>query len=846
MSTASETREFRTLWSLILGQWNAVRPCWFAAALVLATCAAIIGAGQMRDILEYTIDRREGAWWILWPAFFLYFEAALLSVTAWSFTRAALTLHYPFTERAAEAKFLRRWLPAILGVAVPIAISIGFLLRAGAALNFNLLQGSFDAPSFAFAVKFFGNALGFALLAFGLLVLFAARRRVIEARFEQGKALGAGTHFWLFVLVAHGLILLVWFLAAPVGGPRTVGPGGIVLAAVASWIAVGTAFIMFISRRTGPPILAFLIVVAALFSLWNDNHAVRTIEAETADREPYEARVWRWLIERRTDILAERTQPYPVVFVSAEGGGLRAAYVAGAALAQLEDETQCRFSEHLFAASGVSGGSLGIAAFLAARADKRDELCDAPITQSAYQTSNRLLDLGRTRREASSFRDVVEDFLAQDHLSSALAGMLFVDLPLRFNPVPGANVPDRAWFIEKSWERGWRERSSDDADLFTRDVSAVADEAGPVGKAGPVVNFATVSVKSGRQWGVSNVDIDRRDWERRRDLIRVIDPAHADEPSRTVTLASAAHMSARFTYISPAGTVTWRDCVFEDSAGEPRMAEAANGACQRLSETSSDIKILKRRDRFVDGGYFENSGAAALERMMQDFENVVTITCADKQSFQRLMPENVRAALGPAMVRAARNLPCLSDRLDLTVLAINAQIGVFNADKRAAFAEDLETAEVVDGLFSETVSPLFAILSTRQARGRDAVEDLQFALEARRSRFEQGVTVADPVVYKNEMRQLAQSRTARVARTWRRNYEVDTRFATQFCTADQLKTQLEGGFHEVRLTFRRSEAERRQVPLGWLLSRSSTRTINTALRADCGLAGLSAVISRAN
>src|SRR5262249_53572571 len=71
-----------------------------------------------------------------------------------------------------------------------------------------------------------------------------------------------------------------------------------------------------------------------------------------------------WL-EKRPDKENYRDSAYPVYVVSAQGGGMYAAYQTAIFLARLQDLCPS-FRHHLFAISSVSGGSVGSATFVAA------------------------------------------------------------------------------------------------------------------------------------------------------------------------------------------------------------------------------------------------------------------------------------------------------------------------------------------------------------------------------------------------------------------------------------------------------------------------------------------------
>ncbi|MFB1486514.1 MULTISPECIES: hypothetical protein [unclassified Thiocapsa] len=104
--------------------------------------------------------------------------------------------------------------------------------------------------------------------------------------------------------------------------------------------------------------------MALVFGIWNDNHAVRVGEGldSTPQRPtPVEQLVAAWQQERAGSAVA----PESVVLVATSGGGTSAAYWTASTLAYLEQTFAAPFTERLFAVSGVSGGSLGAATYVA-------------------------------------------------------------------------------------------------------------------------------------------------------------------------------------------------------------------------------------------------------------------------------------------------------------------------------------------------------------------------------------------------------------------------------------------------------------------------------------------------
>ena len=277
--------------------------------------------------------------------------------------------------------------------------------------------------------------------------------------------------------------------------------------------------------------------------------------------------------------------------ISADGGGLRAALFTAEALSFADDITCGEFGEHVAAASGVSGGSLGIATW----AVMRQEYKKLPLTNGwvpwgwckevrveenqepggtilgqpgAAATEHSLnLDLAKlSTLQQDPFGSTpltarVLATLTQDHLAPVLARMLTVDA------LPFGGAPQRGQALLQSWQNAaldvlWHGQSGNmDFRAFAmplRDVTA-----GVVQKQ-PVLLFTATAVETGDRIVFSNSN----------------DSGVAAEhlAPLTVPIGVAALNSARFPIISPSGS-------------------------QQVGERSLHL---------VDGGFFDNSGAATL------------------------------------------------------------------------------------------------------------------------------------------------------------------------------------------------------------------------------------------
>ena len=136
------------------------------------------------------------------------------------------------------------------------------------------------------------------------------------------------------------------------------------------FVGVGTVA-AYLSSRFRLPILGGSVVFALVlgFTGISDNHGIRLTDKKAATAElpplPVAQAFSSWFAARLPAIeAASKEHPYPVVIVASAGGGIRAGYWTSYALARLQDDVP-QIRDHMLGLSGVSGGSLGIAAFTA-------------------------------------------------------------------------------------------------------------------------------------------------------------------------------------------------------------------------------------------------------------------------------------------------------------------------------------------------------------------------------------------------------------------------------------------------------------------------------------------------
>ncbi len=698
----------RDRWLYLRKHLKLVAPCWLAAAATVVMSVAMLHPQTVDALAALAEDRGMLSGRHLAVALTLI----IFSGSTWYISRALLYVRYPDAPANIEQSALYgpiiKWLPRLLGLLPIAAVALAFL----------------RSRSFGYVILYL--LIG-ALFVGGLTL----RRRWLDAKArrnagspdpagqsltEVSPRLPTTTRRVVFATLIGAFVALILVIVSPVWVPRLVGPLGVIFLAGAGWAIVGSAMLVYPSRRFQlPSLFVTVLLLAGIFGMWNDNHGIEPLDGSryaVRDRPSLDSHFRAWLDHRRVlDESAAPDRPYPVFVVTAEGGGIRAAYWTAAVLNAITQKSPA-FPCHVFAISGVSGGSLGAAAFAARLADVYF-LSDFPARLCRDSTLLYIED--KSRSDEMIYTDAQEipfdaeglrvelDALGQDFLSPVLAGMLFPDLLQRVLPV--AFLPDRGSYLERSWERSWpqawrmqkaagvdvarefadRNRASPEDNRFRQDFLALwKDE---LSLLTPSLFLNATRVETGERVIVSNVRLagpDARDGEDAGPFGFSIDLL--DRIGGSVKLSQAVHFSARFTYVSPAATIEDR----------------TNG----------------ERARIVDGGYFENSGAVTAgelvnvlredcrtaERRCQVYVIVISNDVNNPNAWQEEYIGVETTGADGECVCTDRNLGC--DR------------------KRPEEAQHRRETPESANFFSETLSPVRALFATRSARGYLAEEQL--------------------------------------------------------------------------------------------------------------------------
>ena len=568
-------RALTFLWHWTRNIGLVLKPCRLSLLLVAAGLAFLFISDQGLDTLRDFAERRAANPQVWNQTLFFLLGGFLWAFGSWYWARLMYYVRLDDTlPKQYWVHWTQTWLPRLIGLSAILGLAWAFYCAAAPYPDTSQGPGR---VLMVFALISLAGAIVF--------LIFTLTRRELSKRFAKplshyrltaalGQSLGqvktaksqkygnqnaceAMRASWPMLVITLGMAvgLFIFFAVSPERFAPAVGSTPILLLAAAGWIAFGSAVDLF-GMRTRFPVFTTLLVLAFVFSFWNDNHAVRVLKnaqtQEWRDRPLVVEALKAWQQRQQIRLLPKIDDKYPLFIVAAEGGGIRAAYWTAMVLGTIQDRSPC-FADQLFALSGVSGGSLGSTVFTALLADQQ------------YRSPNfRCGD-----RDAQPLTRKAQKILGEDFLAPAIAATLYPDLVQRFWPLAISHF-DRARALERSWEQVWRRHAGNDrfAEPFDKLWNVQPDHWLPA------LFLNSTWVETGKRLIVSNLRLTAEDFSD-------VEDAQLFFGKDALPLSTAVHLSARFTFVSPAGTLT---------------------------------KDGKVHGRAVDGGYFENSGATtALE-----------------------------------------------------------------------------------------------------------------------------------------------------------------------------------------------------------------------------------------
>lgn len=573
-------------WVRVKDIGRVVGPCRFSVVAMLAGFILIVFIPQGQETVLALGERGSdfnvmiGRWLAFWAC------TGVWAFSGWYWSRVMLSFRFEHTPANAGRI-------AVLNMHIPRAIGAGAFVAVVIALMVGIwedLKAHDSAETWKLGVlALLETATGF--LFYFLVVkrrdyMAAVRRRLTDRMWDKRPfrrrlldftapppepawvGNWRGLPYTTQVLLLIGLVLALaaflcgWFFPVTTG---ELGSAPIVFLGIATWIPIGS-WLVYLGSHRRLPVLSIMVGFAVIFGFFNDNHTIRQLPGKVSDRDSLADAFDHWWtsLDHAPKVLSVQTKDgakRPLIIVATAGGATRAAYWTTTVLGAIDEITELQHasSDHLFALSGVSGGSLGAAVFAALIAERQAKTlpCGQPLAGCA------------------------RDVLNHDFLAPALASLLYPDLVQRF--WPWAMFPDRAEAIERSWEAAWHE-----AVMTDRFEESVLKMYSREGKWVPALLLNGTWVEEGKRLVMSTVRLEEGQISDAVDLLGVM--------GEDIRVSTAVNMSARFPLVMPAGRLPRPD---PKHAGEMR--------------TWGSI---------VDGGYFENFGAATAEDLLIALKSV--------------------------------------------------------------------------------------------------------------------------------------------------------------------------------------------------------------------------------
>lgn len=269
--------------------------------------------------------------------------------------------------------------------------------------------------------------------------------------------------------------------------------------------------------------LFLLLVIYKSATSINNIHQVHLMEANRKEAPPsLRDYATQWLQKRQPEISRLNQQypgqGYPVFFVNAYGGGIKAAAWTTMVIGRLDQllrqsggTSTTDFQHHVFSFSGASGGTIGLSILHAARQDS--------LTSQSRFYPGQAIKLFR-----------------HDYLTATLAGLLGRDA---FMSLLGIKLyPDRARLQERNWEAYMAAYQINYQVPFFHGASTTSTDV-------PLLFSNTYDINTGAKGILAPVQLYKKDFP------GSVLVQHLLPPGKDLYLSTAAFVSARFPYVSP-------------------------------------------------------------------------------------------------------------------------------------------------------------------------------------------------------------------------------------------------------------------------------------------------------
>ncbi|GAB5400957.1 MAG: hypothetical protein Aureis2KO_25420 [Aureisphaera sp.] len=312
-------------------------------------------------------------------------------------------------------------------------------------------------------------------------------------------------------------------------------------------IGIYTIFNLFriFGRRLDVPLLSMVLIVSAILGIYQANrNNFKHYDASSTDKVEHTPQerlsvndyIDAWIDDRRELIQGQAPgERFPIVLVSAEGGGSRAGLWSFLVQSYLFDKNPDYFRTHLFSMTGASGGGGGNNMFYAQAYELLQNTSAKPLKYSEP-------DAPFTYRASSIYNS--------DYLSASVASLMGRDLFKSITNI--GSFLDRGALLEMQWEEEFKEAFERDDNALGQAYLDLLPRKGQHDYIRPIIITNATELQSGQRAVISPVSPKGNPHGLGvfTDLL-----AEYPDPNRMIKRSTAMSMNARFPYLSPVARV---------------------------------------------------------------------------------------------------------------------------------------------------------------------------------------------------------------------------------------------------------------------------------------------------
>ncbi len=414
--------------------------------------------------------------------------------------------------------------------------------------------------------------------------------------FNSRKVLNSLSEKWFYgLIISSGIIIFFIYVVLNLAPnlASSFNPLSIILIVFISLYMVAF-FLILLGKKIKIPLLTIVAITCLFLGRFFSTsssfiHYQLPLLESKVERPLIEDYLHTWIEEREEKIKNHKGQ-FPVVLVSAQGGGSRAGLWSFLVHSYLYETTKgAYFEDHLLSLTGASGGSVGNAMFFAEVQTAKNE--------------NRTAKLSFDNKESINHHELkykASEIYKHNFLSTSLLALLGRDLFKNITNISSFN--DRGRLLEEQWNRAHKEYFSckgctqgllekEYLGFYKKEIDKI-NNTSIAKNISPLLLINTTHTQTGSYNVISPVKYDHvNTFAGVTDFISHIQESHNN---KSIALSTAMRINASFPFVTPVG---------------------------EIDKINSKGRI--DTDQYADAGYYDNVGGRVSLSVANVFNRII-------------------------------------------------------------------------------------------------------------------------------------------------------------------------------------------------------------------------------